>query len=185
MKLLKIALLSLLFSTNIQAQEAKQWMLGGGFNAVDDDGRPMNNLFNLTNGWNALPFPTTFSTEYYFSKSLSLEFAESINSYQLGNMIDGDTVTKARFFLSVDANVKYHFNTLYNKIMWFDPYVVGGFGGTLRSKVVVPTGNFGFGSNFWISKRVAINLQSMAKFSFLNTGSNYLHHSLGVRILFR
>lgn len=184
MKLLRIALLSLLFANTIQAQKAEHWVLGFSFNAVDDDGRPLNSLFNLTNGWNALPFPTVFSGEYYFSNSLSLEFVESINSYQIGNIIDGDTMTRSRFFLSVDANAKYHFNTLYNKIMWFDPYVIGGFGGTLRAKTFVPTGNFGFGANFWLSKRIAINAQSMAKFSFLGTGSNYLQHSLGVRILF-
>lgn len=184
MKLLRIILLSLLFSNTLQAQNAKQWLLGGSFNAVDDDGRPNKSLFDLTNGWNALPFPSAFSCEYYFTKSISCEFMESINSYQLGNIIDGDTITGGRIFLASDLNGKYHFNTLYNKIMWFDPYIAGGFGTTLRSKVLVPTGNIGFGANFWVSDRVAINVQSMAKFSFLNTGSNYLQHLLGVRILF-
>jgi hypothetical protein len=82
MKLLRVVLLSLLFSNVIQAQEAKQWILGGSFNAVDDDGRPMKSLFDLTNGWNALPFPSAFSCEYYFMKSVSGEFMESFNSYQ-------------------------------------------------------------------------------------------------------
>jgi hypothetical protein len=69
--------------------------------------------------------------------------------------------------------------------MWFDPYIAAGFGVTLRSKKsIVPTGNIGFGANFWITHRFAINAQSMAKFSFINTGSNYLQHSIGVRFLF-
>lgn len=184
MKFLRIALLSLLFSNIIQAQEAKQWMLGGSFNAVDDDGRPMKSLFDLTNGWNALPFPSAFSCEYYFMKSVSGEFMESFNSYQLGNVIDGDTISKGRVFIASDFNGKYHFNTLYNKIMWFDPYIAAGLGVTLRSKIIIPTGNIGFGANFWITNRFAVNAQSMAKFSLINSGSNYLQHSIGVRFLF-
>ena len=183
MKLLRITLLFLLFSNTIHAQNAKQWMLGGGFTAVDDDCRPLKSVVNLLNGWNALSFPTAVSAEYYFSRSLSLDLAESITTYQVGNIIDGDTVTRGRLFVAGDANAKYHFYTLYKKVQWFDPYLAGGFGMTLRGKLV-PTGNFGFGANFWLSKRVAINVQSMAKFSFMNRGTNYLQHCLGVRILF-
>ena len=183
MKLLKITLLALLLSNQAQAQ-SNFWVLGTGFNAVDDDGRPMKNLFNLTNGWNALPIPSTFTCEKSFNYMLSVEFNQSICSYGIGNLKDGDTLTKSVFFMSDDLSAKYHFNSLYNKYKWFDPYAIGGFGVTLRAKDLIPTGSFGFGANFWISKRFGINIQSSAKFSLSNNGSNYLQHTVGVRYKF-
>lgn len=183
MKILKITLLALLFSHYAQSQ-SNFWLLGVGFNVVDDDGRPMTNVFNLTNGWNALPIPSTFICEKYFNNMLSVEFNQSINSYSIGNLRDGDTLTKSVFFMSDDLSAKFHFNSLYNKLKWFDPYAIGGLGSTLRQKSVVPTGSFGFGANFWITSRFGINVQSCAKFSFSNSGTNYLQHSFGVRYKF-
>jgi hypothetical protein len=184
MKISTLTLLTLLFVSPITAQTNTSWVLGLGINIVDDDGKPLKDLMNLTNGWNALPMPSTFKCEKFFNHRISVEFTESINSYQIGKVIDTNTITANRFFLSTDLDAKFHVNSLYEKIEWFDPVVIGGFGITLRGKSVVPTGNFGFGATFWVSSRIGIHVQSLAKFSLSKAGSNYLQHCLGVSYKF-
>lgn len=184
MKIFNIIFISFLSFNQVNAQgTAKQWVLGMNFSAVEDDGKP-SSLFDVSKGWNALPFPTSFSFENYIKQNISLELHESINSYQIGRTIDETVLTSNKFFMSLDLNGKFHFNSLYKKIYWFDPFIFAGFGVTLRGKNVVPTGNIGFGSTFWIGKRVGVNIESAAKFSFSKLGTNYLQHSLGVKIKF-
>ncbi len=182
MKFIKLFLFVLLFQSQSYAQ-VQNWVLGTGFNFVDDDGKA-SSLFNLKNGWNGLPFPSSFYCEKYFNKSLSVEFSESVNSYKIGNEIDQVIIKQNIFFMSVDMNAKYHFNSLYNKSQWLDPYIIGGLGITMRGKNVVPNPNIGFGATFWVSNRLGINVQSSAKFKITTAGSNYLQHALGVRIRF-
>ena len=67
MKFIKLFLFVLLFQSQSYAQ-VQNWVLGTGFNFVDDDGKA-SSLFNLKNGWNGLPFPSSFYCEKYFNKS--------------------------------------------------------------------------------------------------------------------
>lgn len=183
MKLFKVVLFSLFLINQINAQEtAKQWVMGFGFNAVDDDGKPMKDLVNLTNGWNALPFPSMIIFENYIKEGISLEYSMSVNAFKIGSLIDGDILKQNRFFMGNDLNGKYHFNTLYKKFYDFDPYIAIGVGATNRGKSIAPTGNVGFGATYWVGSRLGINIQSLAKFSFISTETNYLHHTLGVKI---
>jgi OOP family OmpA-OmpF porin len=183
MKLFKIVLFSLFLVNQMHAQEsAKQWVMGFGFNAVDDDGKPMKDIINLTNGWNALPFPSMITFENYIKEGISLEFSQSINSFRKGSSVDGVILPQSRFFMALDFGGKYHFNSLYKKLYWFDPYIALGLGITTRAKATVPTGNVGFGGTFWLGSKVGINLQSSAKFSLMSSSSNYLQHSIGVKI---
>lgn len=182
MKYFIILWIFLLGSSMVSAQDHKgEWLLGLGFQAVDDDGKPSGDLFVNLNG---LPFPTNFAVETYLHNSFSLEVSESINSYQIGKKIDGSATNRNRFFMSLDVNGKYHLNTLYKKFLKFDPYVAVGLGATIRGAYTVPTGIVGGGATFWITNQIGINYQSLAKFSFTDLGTNYLQHTLGVRMNF-
>jgi hypothetical protein len=182
MRYLLIISIFIISISNVYSQaKAKEWVLDLGFNAVDDDGKPTSNLFTNLNG---LPFPTSFKVEKYLRDDFSLELSQSLNSYQIGKLIDGSQVNRNRFFMSMDLNGKYHLNTLYRKVMKFDPYIAAGLGGTIRGPYTVPTGNVGFGATYWITGQIGVNLQSVAKFSFTGLGSNYVQHMLGVKMNF-
>ena len=188
----KIIILCLLISANLSAQnsKAKHWVLGMELNVVDDDGRtPILSPKNFFNGLNYLPFPTAFSFEYYVKDNFSMELSESVNTYEVGEIVDGVANPKNIFFMAVDLNAKYSFNSLYKglsfskKINWFDPYIMAGFGGTHR-KFTVPTFNGGGGATFWVGKKIGINIQSMGKLSLSDKGSFYFQHMLGVKLKF-
>ena len=34
------------------------WVVGGGWNVVDDDGRPFKSLFDVNKSWNIPPYPS-------------------------------------------------------------------------------------------------------------------------------
>ena len=188
----KIIILFLLINTNLSAQnsKAKHWVLGMELNVVDDDGRrPILAPKNFFNGLNFLPFPTAFSFEYYLKDNFSMELSESVNTYEVGEFVDGASNPKNIFFMALDFNAKYSFNSLYSslsfskKINWFDPYIMAGFGVTHRN-AIVPTFNGGGGATFWVSKKIGVNIQSMGKLSFSDKGSFYFQHLLGVKLKF-
>ena len=119
MKYFIILWIFLLGSSMVYAQDHKgEWLLGLGFQAVDDDGKPSSDLFVNLNG---LPFPTNFAVETYLHNSFSLEVSESINSYQIGKKIDGSATNRNRFFMSLDVNGKYHLNTLIKYLFFLVP----------------------------------------------------------------
>jgi hypothetical protein len=184
MKTFKIILFFFLFVSQANAQgKEKQWVLGMSFSAVEDDGKA-NDFFNVSKGWNILPFPTAFTIENYWKESISIELCQSVNSYQIGTLIDGSTINRNRVFLSLDLNAKLHFNALYKKMYWFDPALTAGFGATLRGEKVVPTGNVGFGATFWVGERLGIDIKSVGKFCLAKEGSNYLQHTVGIKFRF-
>ncbi len=65
------------------------WIFGLGFNAVDDAGSEFDNVFNATDNWNIVPFPSRMSIGRYFKNGLGLEAIGSYNQYQEGKTIDG------------------------------------------------------------------------------------------------
>ncbi|GEM_PF-4514944 len=182
----KIIFLCLFINSNLNAQysKANHWVLAMGLNAVDDDGRrPILSPANYFNDWNCLPFPSVFSFEYYMKDNFSIELSESLNTYQVNALIDGFPIQKNVLFIACDLNAKYSFNSLYKKIMWFDPYLSSGFGVTHRN-YTVPTFNAGGGATFWVGNRLGINIQTMGKLSFSDKGSLYFQNMLGVKYQF-
>jgi len=157
------------------------WIIGVGGNVVDDDGSPFRYLFNALPRWNLRPYPTRLTIEKSMQKNMSVEMAINFNLYKAHKIINGE-VGRSGIFLSGDLNFKNRFL----KDRRFDPYVVYGLGGTFRTVRSLPVGgniNVGLGSNFWFTKTLGINVQSIAKFGisptrFIKTSSNYLQHSL-------
>ncbi|MDO9001682.1 MAG: hypothetical protein Q7W45_18080 [Bacteroidota bacterium] len=159
------------------------WTFNLGGHVVDDDGRPFSNLFNVNKTWNFLPYPTRLAIDGYYKKGWSFQGEFSFTQYKTGKTIQQNDITGTYTFFSADAHVKYDLNELFGDTHWFDPYVVGGYGYTLRTIAKNPNSvnaNLGLGFNLWIYQNLGLNLHTIAKFAMIEGTSNYLHHSVGV-----
>ena|GEM_PF-1274081 len=157
------------------------WIAGVGSNIVADPGSQFSGLFDAKNNWNWAGTPLRLSIERLFLHGFGLELAGALNKYEVGKIENGDAVLGELNYFSVDMNVNYHFRVLFKKEMdWFDPYVLGGYGYTQIQPLNGWTHNLGLGFNFWINDVLGINLQSMAKWGYINGVSNTLQHSAGI-----
>lgn len=159
------------------------WTFNLGGHVVDDDGQPFNNLFNVNNSWNFLPYPTRLAIDGYFQKGWSFQGEFSYTQFKAGKVINDVVSTVNSTFFSADIHVKYDLNEVFGDTHWFDPYVAGGYGYTMRTVATNPntaTANLGLGFNIWVYQNLGFNLHTMAKFAMQQGTSNYLHHSVGI-----
>lgn len=179
-----------------------EWVIGGGWNVVHDDGgKWFRHLFRAGDVWHIPAYPSRLTCEKYLKDGWSVEVMAAYNRYGIGNhLTDGSDnqpyqlVTTSWSLFSFDAMGKYDFNKLYdlNKVLFNDqeiiqPYGTFGLGYTYRSMPRFPhtaTFNLGLGINVWVYNNWGVQLQSMSKFGlrdkFPTSGSNYLQHSIGV-----
>lgn len=159
------------------------WTFNLGGHVVDDDGRPFSELFNVGETWNFLPYPTRLAIDGYYRKGWSFQGEFSYTQYKSGKVIQNEVIGGTHTFFSADVHVKYDLNEVFGDTHWFDPYVAGGFGYTMRTIAKnpnAPTSNLGLGFNIWVYQNLGFNVHTIAKFSMLEGTSNYLHHSVGI-----
>ncbi|MFO0357167.1 MAG: hypothetical protein ACK50A_09445 [Sphingobacteriaceae bacterium] len=159
------------------------WTFGISGHVVDDDGEPFKQLFNVNKSWNFLAYPARLTVDGYYQSGFSFQAEFAYNQYKVTKDINDEVMTSTWTFFSADMHVKYDLNEVIGQTNWWDPYVIGGYGYTMRSGASKPNSvnaNMGLGSNFWIYENLGFNLQTMAKFSMIEGTSNYLHHSVGV-----
>lgn len=187
MKLLKLIPLTIFTALicnigfNQSSKVVGPWQIGLGVNFIDNDGSPTSDLFKVATNWNSLPFPNTLTLDYQPKDLFSFEFNESINSFQLNKIVNGDSIRVNQFFMHMSANGKLHFNALYKKILWFDPYLNIGAGMSIIAKSPYMYPNIGLGANFWFAENLGINIQSSANFKIMSGSSNYLMHMLTLK----
>lgn len=152
---------------------------------VIDNGKEYQFKFDTKN-WQLTPFPSKITAEAYLKKGWSLQTEFAYTGYKANSTVDNVIQTKANTFFAADFNIRYHFETLFLKQSFFDPFLTAGYGFTFRSGVhntqnSTGTNNLGLGMNFWIYKGFGLSLQSVGKFALKGgSKSNYLHHSVGV-----
>src|SRR6218665_565083 len=143
-----------------------------------------DNLLNVSESWNLLPFPTRLNLEGFIGKGWSVEGAFTYTKYKKGKTINNDKQSPGGTFISFDASAKYDLNEVIGDTKAFSPYAIAGLGYTYRGlaeRKMAITANIGLGFNIWIYRGFGLNVQSMAKFALNNASSkNYLMHTLGV-----
>ena len=173
------------------------WIIGGGWNVVDDDGQPFKKLFDVNKAWNIPAYPTRLFGQKVLDKEKgwAIELALTYNRYASGNRINNDVITPAgQTFFGVDVAAIYDFNKLYdlNALMFgeqeiFQPYANMGLGYTYRAigpHVHAPNINLGLGFNVWVYEGWGVQIQSVSKIGLagqiIKTKANYMQHSIGV-----
>lgn len=156
------------------------WMLGLGYNFVDDSGDMLNDLFALNSEWNAVAFPSRVSIGRYFKSGIGVEAIGTYNTYKVGKIIDGRVNQAASDYFAIDGRITYDLNKLIGQTGWFDPYLGGGLGYTDANNRLRTTYNAVVGFRTWLSDRWGLDFNSSGKWRTGNQGTNHIQHAAGV-----
>lgn len=156
------------------------WVFGLGFNAVDDAGSEFENVFNFSDNWNAVPYPSRISIGRYFKNGLGLEAVGSYNVYKEGKMVDGLLNMEDIDYYALDLRVNYDLNKIIGETGFFDPYVGVGVGYTDANSQGRGTYNASVGFRTWISENWGLDFSSTGKWTMNSENStNHIQHAAG------
>ena len=158
------------------------WIVGVGFNAVDDSGNVFDGLFNVGDEWNMVPFPSRVSIGRYFKNGLGVEAIGTYNKYLKDNIIDGLILADDIPYYGFDARLTYDLNQIIGQTGWFDPYVGIGAGYTDANNLGRGTYNAVVGFRTWFSDRWGLDFNSSGKWSMSkgDGATNHIQHAAGV-----
>ena len=163
---------------------ASSWMIGLGYNFVDDSGDMIKELFDFKDQWNAVAFPSRLSLGRYFKNGLGVEAIGTYNKYKVGKLIDGSINSTEMDYFGLDARLSYDLNKLIGETSWFDPYVGVGIGYSEASNEGRGTYNAVVGFRTWISDRFGLDFSSSGKWTMDNSLTNHLQHSASLMYRF-
>lgn len=157
------------------------WIIGLGINAVDDAGSEFENIFNVSDNWNIVPYPSRLSIGRYFKGGFGIEAIGAYNTYQEGKTVDSSPVVEDIDYFSADLRFSYDLNQILGETGWFDPYVGIGAGYTDANNQARGTYNASLGFRTWLSDRWGLDFNSTGKWTMdSNTSTNHLQHAAGV-----
>lgn len=156
------------------------WVVGLGYNIVDDSGDISDKLLDVEDSWHAVPYPSRLSVGRYFKNGFGVEASAAYNKYKEGRRVDGRRLREDIDFFSIDARITYDLNRVFGQTAWFDPYAGVGVGFTDANNVNRNTTNVTVGFRTWINDKIGIDINSVGKWSINNESTNYLQHNLGV-----
>ena len=185
----------LLFATTISAQEIEltkkdsivqsYWLVSLGTNMVDDSGDEFGELFDFSDGWSTVPYPSRVSIGRYFKNGVGLEAIGTYNRYKEGKIVDNVVNTEDVDYLGLDFRVSYDLNMILGETGFFDPYIGIGAGYTDANNQGRGTYNAIVGFRTWFSDHWGLDFNSTGKWT-MNTenSSNHIQHAVGVAYRF-
>ncbi|RDY57778.1 OmpA family protein [Flagellimonas nanhaiensis] len=185
----------LLFAATISAQEIEltkkdsivqsYWLVTLGTNMVDDSGDEFGELFDFSEGWNMVPYPSRISIGRYFKSGLGLEAIGTYNRYKEGKIVDNVVNTEDVDYLGLDFRVSYDLNMILGETGFFDPYIGIGAGYTDANNQGRGTYNAIVGFRTWFSDHWGLDFNSTGKWT-MNTenSTNHIQHAVGVAYRF-
>ena len=191
-----IAAVVLLFSIHLSAQETELtkkdsivqsfWMVSLGTNIVDDSGDEFRELFDFSEGWNMVPFPSRISVGRYFKNGLGLEAIGTYNRYKEGKIVDNVVNPEDVDYLGLDFRVSYDLNMILGETGFFDPYIGIGAGYTDANNQGRGTYNAVVGFRTWFSDHWGLDFNSTGKWAMkVGDGvTNHIQHAVGVAYRF-
>ena len=162
---------------------ANKWVVGIGVNAVDyyptdEDGMGgfFNEISNSQDHWNI--YGPKLNVSRFLTNKLNADVSFSLNKItKLGDITNVDLM-----YYALDANLHYNFLGNENR---FVPFLVIGAGyNWVEGFNSAGTINAGFGANYWLSEKIAINMEAAYKY---NSPDYKLmsHFQYGLSVLFK
>ncbi len=167
-------------TTSKKKTAQRSWILGLGYNFVDDSGGGIHDLFSIKSDWNYVPYPSRLSFGRYFENGLGIEFIGTYNKYKKGKIIEGVVNDTEKSYAAFDARLSYDLNKIVGYTGWLDPYVGVGYGYTSSDNVPKSTFNATVGFRTWITERFGLDFNSTGKWKAGKEGTNHLQHAAGI-----
>ena len=156
-----------------------------GTNIVDDSGDEFGELFDLSDGWNMVPYPSRVSVGRYFKNGVGLEAIGSYNRYKEGKIVDNVVNPADIDYWGLDFRVSYDLNMILGETGFFDPYIGIGAGYTDANNQGRGTYNAIIGFRTWFSDHWGLDFNSTGKWAMdTENASNHIQHALGVAYRF-
>ncbi|WP_148261505.1 OmpA family protein [Flagellimonas ruestringensis] len=161
------------------------WLVSLGTNVVDDSGDEFGKLFDLSDAWNMVPYPSRLSFGRYFKNGLGLEAIGSYNKYKEGKIVDNNINPEDVDYWGLDFRVSYDLNMILGQTGFFDPYVGIGAGYTDANNQGRGTYNAVLGFRTWLSDHWGLDFNSTGKWAMdSEKATNHIQHALGVAYRF-
>nr|WP_298927280.1 OmpA family protein [uncultured Allomuricauda sp.] len=163
----------------------QSWIVSLGTNIVDDSGDEFGELFDINEGWNAVPFPSRISIGRYFENGLGLEAIGTYNKYKEGKIVDNAVNPEDVDYFGLDFRISYDLNMILGETGFFDPYIGIGAGYTDANNQGRGTYNAVLGFRTWLSDHWGLDFSSTGKWT-MSTGNstNHIQHSAGLAYRF-
>ncbi|WP_343486625.1 OmpA family protein [Allomuricauda sp. d1] len=168
--------------TKKDSMVVSSWIIGVGFNAVDDAGSEFENVLNISDNWNIVPHPSRLSVGRYFKGGFGLEAIGTYNKYQEGKIVDGVVNAEEIDYYAIDFRASYDLNQILGQTGFFDPYVGVGVGYTDANNEGRGTYNAVVGFRTWITDNWGLDFNSSGKWAMkIEDGvTNHIQHAAGV-----
>ncbi|TXN35994.1 OmpA family protein [Flagellimonas hymeniacidonis] len=161
------------------------WMVSLGINIVDDSGDEFGNLFDIKDGWHAVPFPSRISVGRYFDNGLGLEAIGTYNKYKEGKIVDNVVNPADVDYFGLDFRISYDLNMILGEMGFFDPYIGIGAGYTDANNQGRGTYNAVLGFRTWFSDHWGLDFNTTGKWAMdTENASNHIQHAVGVAYRF-
>lgn len=154
-KLVCLNVVILFFCGNVFSQnDNNSFILGCGFNIVDDSFSSTYNPFNSSEQWNIGKFPSYYSLSSELFERTFVGFAVTTNDYKKNKLINGVNIVEEKKYYALDVFLQYKFVSEYSDfidINLFDPFINVGASETRIDKSVFYTINYGLGFYIWLN----------------------------------
>ncbi|CDF78932.1 OmpA/MotB family protein [Formosa agariphila KMM 3901] len=166
--------------TEMDSTRVSSWIIGIGFNAVDDTGTVFDDVFDVNEGWNAVPYPSRLSFGRYYKSGLGLEGIFTYNRYKAGKLVDNFPLEEDANYFGLDTRLSYDLNKIIGETGWFDPYVGAGVGFTSANKKSRGTINAVVGFRIWFTENFGMDVNSTGKWGMNQNYKNHKQHAIGL-----
>lgn len=201
--IIKAIIIAIVLIVNFQKMNAQsysgkdQFRVTIGMNIVEDSFSTQRSVFNNSQNWNLVSYPSYFGISTFIGERFILEAAYTINQYEKGSLIDGKIITDKMDYLALDATVKFNLKSTESENAFLtnlDPFIGVGLGYTEIATDGHATFNYGLGTYIWLNEfsdwfngsskhvsAIGFVIQTQGKSSFEQQKfGNQIQHSFGL-----
>lgn len=174
-------------SLGVDSLKRDRFVLGVGFNIIDNTSTRNNQFLNWAEHYNVVPMLSKVSLERRWKPLYSTDVAFTFNQLRKGVIQNGEFFLNEHVnYFALDVKMNLYIDEFFMKKEWLEIFVCSGLGIHTADNEVNQTFDVGGGLNVWVFPRTGLRLQTLGKFAFDTRplANNHIQHSAEVLFKF-